>query len=118
MQVIGFKSNHFSVADVFVEEDVGDDVYDWDIDECVYDSISGKCYPTLFDLQEAFWASRDYNRDSNPPSTAPYIPYQFSELLPTFEPYEVPLIGIHYHLAPIKLGDNFQAPIINMLEFG
>lgn len=115
MQVIGFRSNHSSAGDVLFNESIGGDIRYWDSDGCVYDSDSGKYYPTLFELEESFWASKYYSHDSPLPEPMTYTPYQFSVLLPTFESYEVPLIGIEYELVYAQIGYGFQSTQINGL---
>ena len=64
-------------------------------DHNIYDSDSGRWFDSLFELEEAFWASKFYDVGGNnlpAPKTPPRVEYKPLEI--SFQKYDVPLIGI------------------------
>ena len=70
-------------------------------DDCVvFDSITGKCYPTLFDLEQAFWESKMYAPGDLPDPPVEDKPASFVPTPMVFKPTEMDIDSLMEDITP------------------
>mgnify|MGYP006286672013 CR=1 FL=1 len=77
---------------------IGSILYD---DDCiVFDSGSGKCYPTLFDLEQDFWLSKIYQSGDLPDPPDIEQSSVFTPIPMTFKPAEMDMDTLIEDITP------------------